>query len=299
MDYTFGDITVACTNTDRVLFPDSGITKGEMLAYYHDIAPLMVPELRGRALSVVRFTKGIDKGGFFQKHYQKHFPPWLDKVELGTKTRVVYPVVDNAAGLVYMANQGSIDFHICTNRKGSLDRPDQVVFDLDPPEGNFELVRKTALLLGELLLELGLPRFVKTTGGKGLHVVSPLDGKARYDDVNGLCQRVAKLLSTRHPEIITTEFYKKDRKGRLFFDTMRNAPGATFVTAYSLRGRPNAPVSAPIEWSEIDDPAMRPDVFHLRVMRARLDHRGDPWRALRAREGSVAGAVAALRHLEG
>ncbi|HEV7558927.1 MAG TPA: hypothetical protein VGO00_25820, partial [Kofleriaceae bacterium] len=127
----------------------------------------------------------------------------------------------------------------------------------------------------------------------------PLDGKARYAEVNDLCQRVAKLLSTRHPETITTEFYKKDRKGRLFFDTMRNAPGATFVAAYSLRGRPNAPVSAPIEWREIDDPAMRPDVFHLRVMRARLDRCGDPWRALRVREGSVAGAVAALRHLEG
>jgi bifunctional non-homologous end joining protein LigD len=247
----------------------------------------------------VRFTKGVDKGGFFQKHYQKHFPAWLDKVELGSKTRVTYPIVDNAAGLVYMANQGSIDFHIITSRKGSLIKPDEIVFDLDPPEGKFELVRQTARLLGDLLLELGLPRFIKTTGGKGLHIVSPLDRAAGFDEVNGLCGRIAKLLSARHPDIITTEFYKKDRKGRLYFDTGRNVMGATFVTAYSLRGRPNAPVSAPIEWAELDDPAMRPDAFHLRVMRARLDKHGDPWRALRAREGSIAGAAAALRHLEG
>ena len=246
----------------------------------------------------MRYTKGIDKGGFFQKHYQKHFPAWLDKLEWDGKTTVVYPIVDDAAGLVYLANQGSIDFHICTSRKGSLHRPDEIVFDLDPPEGNFELVRQTARLLGELLLELGLPRFVKTTGGKGLHVVSPLEREAGFDGVNELCGRIATLLAKRHPDLITTEFYKKDRKGRLYFDTGRNVPGATFVTVYSLRGRPGAPVSAPIEWAELDDPAIRPETFHLRVMRERLDRVGDLWSALRAREGSVTNALQALRHLE-
>jgi bifunctional non-homologous end joining protein LigD len=298
VEYTFGDITVACTNVDRVMFPDVGITKREMLAYYADVAPVMVPELRGRPLSVERFTKGVDKGGFFQKHYQKHFPAWLDKVELGTKTQVVYPIVDTAAGLVYMANQGSVAFHIWTSRRDTPFHPDLIVFDLDPPDGKLELVRQTAVYLGELLLELNLPRFLKATGGKGLHVVSPLDGTAGADEVVSLCNRIAAVMCKRHPELVTTEFYKKDRKGRLFFDTMRNAPGATFVAAYSLRGRPGAPVSAPLEWSELDDPAMRPDGFKLRDIRARLDRIGDPWRDLRAREGSIAGAAAALAHLE-
>jgi bifunctional non-homologous end joining protein LigD len=297
VEYRFGDITVACTNVDRVMFPDSGITKRELLAYYHDIAGVMVPELRGRPLTVERFTKGIDKGGFFQKHAQKHFPPWIDRVTAGTKTVVDYPICDTPAGLVYFANQGSIAFHVWTSRKEQLTRPDLVVFDLDPPDGKFELVRRCARILGDLLAEIGLPAFVKTTGSKGLHVVTPIDGKASFDDAIALCNGVAGVVTRRHPELFTTEFYKKDRKGRLYFDIMRNAPGATFIAAYSVRGRPGAPVSAPIEWSELDDPALRPDGFRLRELRTRLEAKGDPWARLREREGSVAAATAAVATL--
>ena len=157
MEFAFGDITVAGTHVDRVMFPADGITKGELLTYYRDVADLMVPELRGRPVTVVRYTKGIDQGGFFQKHYQKHFPAWLDRVAAGSKTRVEYPIVDDAAGLVYLANQGAIELHVWTSRKDALDRPDMVVFDLDPPEGRFDLVRQAALLLRALFDQLGLP----------------------------------------------------------------------------------------------------------------------------------------------
>ncbi|MBC7977661.1 MAG: hypothetical protein H7138_22010, partial [Myxococcales bacterium] len=189
-EYRFGDITVACTNTDRVMFPADGITKGELLAYYHDVAPLMVPELRGRPLSVVRYTKGIDQKGFFQKHYQKHFPAWLDQVTAGSKTRVAYPIVDDAAGLVYLANQGSIELHVWTSRKAALDRPDLLVVDLDPPEGGFDQARAAARWVHALCDQLGLPAFVKTTGSKGLHVVVPLDGAAGFDEVGSLAMRM-------------------------------------------------------------------------------------------------------------
>lgn len=297
MEYVFGDLTIACTNVDRVMFPADGITKGELLAYYRDVAELMVPELRGRPLSVVRYTKGIDRGGFFQKHYQKHFPAWLDHVEAGSKTRVDYPIVDTPAGVVYMANQGSIEFHVWTSRKDALERPDMLVFDLDPPEGRFDLVRRAAHALRELLEPIGLPAFVKTTGSKGLHVIAPLDDTATFDEVAALTTQLGALMCRRHPDILTMEFYKKDRKGRLFVDVMRNAIGATLVAPYSLRGKPGAPVSAPIEWSDVDDPALRADGFRLRDVRASLDRRGDPWHKLRVAPGSVATAQRALDQL--
>jgi bifunctional non-homologous end joining protein LigD len=322
VEYVFGDITVACSNVDRVVFPGDGITKGEVIAYYHDVAPLIVPELQGRPLTVVRYTKGIDRGGFFQKHSQKHFPAWLDRVAAGSKTVVEYPVIDSAAGLVYMANQGAIELHVWTSRKDAvergepgggdpddsaggtggeaprgIDRPDLLVLDLDPPDGRFDLARRAAGLARAVLDQIGLPAFVKLTGGKGLHVIAPLDDGATFHEVGELAVRIGALLCRRHPELLTMEFYKKDRRGRLFVDVMRNGIGATLVAPYSLRGRPGAPVSAPIAWNELDDPALCADGIRLRDLRARLDRRGDPWHALRARAGVVSAAHRALAAL--
>lgn len=296
MELVFGDVTVKCTNTDRIVFPDAGITKGEVISYYRDVADVMLPELRHRPLTIERFTKGIDKGGFFQKHAQKHYPAWIERVELGVKTRVVYPLCNTPADLVYFVNQGGFVLHVWTSRADAPSHPDELVFDLDPPEGGFELVRRTARILHDLLDELGLGAFVKTTGSKGLHVIAPLDGAAPFDEVSALSNQIAALLVRRHPELVTTEFYKKDRKGRLFLDTLRNAYGATVVAPYSLRGRPGAPVAAPIEWEELDD--IRPDGIGLRDVRARLDELGDPWSNLRARPGSIQTAAAALATLD-
>lgn len=294
VEYVLDGITVALTNTDRVMFPDAGITKGDVLAYYRDIAPCMLPELRDRALTLERFTKGVDAGGFFQKHAQKHYPAWIRRVELGGKTRVTYPICDSAAALVYFANQGGIAMHVWTSRAATPHHPDLLVFDLDPPDGRFDLVRTAARMLRELFAPLDLPAFVKTTGSKGVHVVAPLDGRATFGEVAALGDRIAALLCRRAPDLFTQEFYKKDRKGRLYLDTMRNAPGATIIAPYSLRGRPGAPLSAPITWDELDDDALRADGVTLRTIRARLDTIGDPWRELRARVGSIAAAAAAL-----
>jgi bifunctional non-homologous end joining protein LigD len=280
------------THADRVIA--EGFTKGDVVAYYADVAEVMLPELRRRPLTMERFTKGIAAGGFFQKHAQKHYPPSIDRIALGGKTKVTYPICDTREALVYFANQGGIAFHIWTSRAETPASPDVLVFDLDPPDGGFEMVRVTARLLDKTLGELELPAFVKTTGSKGLHVCAPLDGKSKFDVVEKLVAGIATRLCTQYPELVTTEFYKKDRKGRLFLDTMRNAPGATFVTAYSLRGKPHLPVSAPIAWAEVDDDKLRPDQFTLRDLRKRLDKRGDPWAKFRAREGSAKAAFARL-----
>jgi bifunctional non-homologous end joining protein LigD len=294
-EYTFGDITVACTNVDRVIFPDCGVTKGDMLDYYADVAEVMVPHLRERALTIERFTKGVDKGGFFQKHYQKHFPAWLEKVETHGKTPVVFPVVNDAAGLVYIANQGGVAFHVGTSRITSFENPDFVVFDLDPPEGRFDLVRRAASAVRRLMDRLELVAFVKTSGSKGLHVVVPVDGSATYEDINAFCKLVATRLCEKHADIFTTEFYKKDRGGRLFLDTLRNGMGATVVVPWSLRGKKGAPVAAPITWDEVDDPELAPNGITIRDVRARLDEGGDPWAEIHDVGGSVANAIAELQ----
>jgi bifunctional non-homologous end joining protein LigD len=291
--YRFGDVTVACTNVDRVVFPEAGITKGDILSYYRDVASSMVPELARRPLTLERFTKGIAGGGFFQKHWQKHFPSWIDRVEVRGKTRVVYPICNDAASLVYFANQGAIALHVTTARADALDDPDLIVFDLDPPDDGFELARRVAHLLHDRLSALSLPCFVKTSGSKGLHVVCPI-APTPYADVSRLCGAITKQLLDRHPDLITIEFYKKDRGGRLFLDTMRNGFGATVVAPYSLRGRPHAPVSCPIPWSELDDPALTASSLTLRTVLDRLDAWGDPWHELRATVGSVAAALARL-----
>lgn len=297
LEYVFGDITVTCTNVDRIMFPDSGIKKSEVIQYYFSVADFMLPEIDQRPISVERYTKGIDSSGFFQKHYQKHYPAWLDREELGAKTRVVYPIVDSTAGLVYLANQGSIAFHIWPSRREHPEYPDLLVFDLDPPEGRFDLVRETALILRELFDELELPAFVKTTGSKGLHVVVPLDGRSTFGEVSQFCNKVAKLLCARHPDKVTQEFYKKDRKGRLFLDTLRNALGATLIAPWSLRGRPGAPISMPIGWEEVEDPALAANGFKLRDVKQRIDRRGNPWDKLRSHVASIDDADAALDSL--
>lgn len=282
------------SNVGRLVFPADGITKGDVIAYYRDIAELMLPELRRRPLTIERFTGSIDSGGFYQKHAQKHYPPWIERIELGGKTRVAYPLCDSTDALVYFANQGVITFHVMTCRAEAPLHPDEIVFDLDPPDDGFELVRTVARLLHDLLASLELPTFVKTTGSKGLHIVVPLDGAGAFDVVGDLGAAIAAHVCRAHPDLVTTEFYKADRRGRLFLDTMRNAPGSTVVAPYSLRPRAGAPLSAPIAWRDVDDPALRPDGIRLRELRARLDAHGDPWRDLRARLGSASAALAAL-----
>jgi bifunctional non-homologous end joining protein LigD len=287
--------TIECTSTDRIVFPDVGVTKGDVIEYYSDMADVMLPELRDRPLSMERFTKGLEGGGFFQKHVQKHYPAWIDRTTLRHKTVVTYPVCNSAAALVYFANQGALALHVTTSRVATPEKPDIIVFDLDPPEGGFEMVRKTALIVRDALKAVGLPAFVKTTGSKGLHVVSPLDGKDDFETVSALGHELGKQLETEHPDLITFEFYKKDRKGRLYFDVMRNAPGATFVAPYSLRGKPTAPVSAPIEWDELSDKSLRADKLTLQNVREHLAKHGDPWKGLRKKLGSATKALSKLR----
>jgi bifunctional non-homologous end joining protein LigD len=286
------------THPDKILFPDDGITKGELAAYYAAVAAAMVPHLRGRPVTMERFPAGIGEPGFLQKNVARGFPAWLERIEVGKKGGSVHHVVVNdARALQWVANQNCITPHVWTSRAPRLMRPDLCVFDLDPPADDPGAVRQAALDLRALLEELGLPSWVKTSGSKGFHIVVPLDAKAGFGDVAGFAHAVAAVLVARRPDALTQEFSKKDRGGRILVDTGRNGYGATFAAVYAVRARAGAPVSAPCTWEEIERGEVGPRSFTLKTVPARLEAIGDLWGDLRRRGRSIGRAAARLRTL--
>jgi bifunctional non-homologous end joining protein LigD len=276
----FGRLTVVLSNTEKVFFPDDGITKGEVIGYYHEIAEQMLPYLRGRPIAMARYPDGIDGELIFQKNVPSYFPGWVRTVEIKKEGGTVRHVVcDNAATLVYLANQGCIELHTCLSRADRIDSPDQVVFDLDPPAASqFPLACRTAMRLRELVEgRLGLTAYVRTTGGKGLHIHLPLDRRAGFGDVRGFARAVAQRLEHEYPAELTTEQRKDARSGRLFIDILRNAYAQTVVAPYAVRARPGAPVATPLHWDELTDAALAPRRFTIRTIGNRLDAYADPW----------------------
>ena len=295
--------TAAITHPEKVLFPDSGITKGELCAYYDAIAPLMLPHISGRPITMERYPAGIDKKGFIQKDVSKGFPAWLERVAVdkrGAKAAgsVHYPLARDERSLLWLANQNSVTPHVWTARVPKLHQPDLCVFDLDPPgdEGQ-EVLRAAALAVRDLLAELGLPSFVKTSGSKGFHIVVPLDGQDDFDVVWRFAHGAGAVLVKRHPDTLTQEFIKADRGGRIFVDTGRNGPGATFAAVYAVRPKPGAPVSAPCTWDEVERAAVAPRSFTLRTMRDRIGEAGDLWQGIERDQRSLQGPLSALEQM--
>lgn len=284
------------THPEKVLFPADGITKGDLAAYYEAIAPVMIPHLAHRPITMERFPAGIDKKGFIQKDVSKGFPAWLERVEVPKKDGTVnHPVVTDTRSLLWIANQNCITPHVWTSRAPDLYHPDVCVFDLDPSEQNTATLRDAALRLRDLLEELGLPSWVKTSGSKGFHIVVPLDGKLETGDVANFAHAVGTRLVSRDPGKLTQEFHKKDRGRRILIDTGRNGYSATFAAAYAVRAKPGAPVSAPCTWEEIERREVEPQTFTLLDMADRIDAVGDLWAGMRRRKRSLTRAIAALR----
>jgi bifunctional non-homologous end joining protein LigD len=278
------------SHADRIVFPDAGITKGEVVGYYEAIGPTMLPHVAGRPLTLQRFPKGITAKGFMQKNAPDHFPPTIGRIEVPKQDGVtVYPVVTEAHSLPYLANQGTITFHVWSTTVDHLETPDRIVFDLDPDEGDLAGVRRAASLVKELLEDLGLDCVPVATGSKGYHVVAPVAPTIDYEQVSHATQAAATLLAQRHEDLLTVEFRKTNRRGRVFVDWLRNHGGATSVAPWSLRPRPGAPVAVPLAWDELAGTA--PDAVHLRD----LDHRrGDPLVALMDDPPDATDAVAAI-----
>ena len=269
------------THPEKVLFPDDGITKGELAAYYDLVTDVMLPHLRGRPITMERFPSGIDKKGFLQKDVVKGFPEWLKRVEAPKKGGTVhYVLADDHRSLQWLANQNTITMHVWPSRAPHIERPDVCVFDLDPSRDEPEVLRDAALALRDLLLEHDVKSWVKTSGSKGFHIVTRLAPKATFGDSSHFADLVANILVQRKPKQLTLEFSKADRKGRILIDTGRNRQGATFAAAYTVRAKPGAPVSAPCTWEEVERGDAQPQTFTLRSMPARLAKVGDLWRDL-------------------
>jgi bifunctional non-homologous end joining protein LigD len=286
------------THPEKVLFPDDGITKGELAAYYEAIAPYMLPHICGRPVTMERYHRGIGGAGFFQKDVVKGFPEWLERVEVPKKDGVVHhPVVCDARSLLWLANQNCITPHVWVSRREKLFQPDICVFDLDPSEDRPDDLRRAAFLLRDLLAELGLKSWVKTSGSKGLHIVAPLDAKHDYGEVARFTHHTGRLLVTRAPDLLTQEFAKADRGGRILVDTGRNAYSATFAAAYAVRAKPGAPVSAPCTWEEVESGAASPRAFTLRSMAARAASAGDLWQTMLEERQSLKHPIDRLKRL--
>ena len=252
---------VEITRPDKVLFPDDGITKRDLVGYYRKVAPLILPHLKDRPLTLERYPDGIGAEKIMQKSASKYFPEWIETVTLPKKGGSVKHVVCNDADtLAYLANQAAITLHISTARRDKPDQPDQVVFDLDPSTDDFEPVRRAAAELRGMLKDAWL----KTSGSRGLHVIAPLKRGKSYGEVHAMAHAIARDLVKAAPGERTLEFAKKDRGDRVFIDVNRNAYAQTYAVAYTVRARPGAPISMPIEWKDLDNPRLRPDGFRLK-----------------------------------
>jgi bifunctional non-homologous end joining protein LigD len=288
------------THPEKVLFPDDGITKGELAAHYEAIAPAMLPHIRARPVTMERYPKGIGEKGFMHKDVSRGFPEWLERVELPKKGGTVhYALIVDTRSLLWVTNQNTITPHVFITRVPDLYAPDVCVFDLDPSVDDPEMLRNAALGLRDFLEELGLRSWVKTSGSKGYHIVLSLDGEAHMGEVAHFAHAVGTLMVKRYPDQLTQEFSKADRGRRILVDTGRNGYSATFAAAYAVRPKPGAPVSAPCTWDEVARGTATPQAFTLRNMAARMSAVGDLWEDMPKRRQSLMRAIAKLQRIAG
>lgn len=282
-----GRRTVEIGNPGKVLFPDAGLTKRELAEYYRRVADTLLPHVRDRPLTMHRLPDGIDGDDFYQKDVPDHFPDWIRTEEVETKGNETLRqlVADDAATLVYLADQACITPHAWLSRIGRLHRPDRMVFDFDPPEGAdarevFGEVRWAARRVRALLDEVGLAPFVQTSGSRGLHVHVPLGGDVDFDRTRAFARALAELLERRHPERLTTRQRKKRRGDRIYLDVARNAYGQTAVVPYAVRALPGAPVATPLTWDELGRADLHPRRYTVQNLFRRLGAADDPWKGM-------------------
>ncbi|MDE2483355.1 MAG: non-homologous end-joining DNA ligase [bacterium] len=286
-----GRRTLALSNLDKVLYPRDGYTKRDVIAYYRTVAPYIVPHLRQRPLTLQRYPDGIDAGSFFEKHVPKGAPEWIERVTLaspeGAHARTTYLLCNDVAALAYLANLAALVLHVWTSRIERIDEPDVLFFDLDPGERcTIGTLARAALAMREVLASIALDALVKTSGGTGLHVVVPLAPGHGYDRAKLFAEAVAKRLAADDPKRMTIErsLSKRDPHA-VYLDYLQVGRGKTMVAPYSLRARDGAPVSTPLDWSEVEAYARKraglpADVFaahDLRRTTARLERDGDRW----------------------
>jgi bifunctional non-homologous end joining protein LigD len=289
---------VELSSTDKLLFPNDGISKGELIEYYRRVSRHLLRHGENRPLTLHRFPDGIGKDGFYQQQKSDYFPGWIETCRTpragDSREEVEHVLCNDTATLVYLANQATIALHGWNARAPRFDVPDQLVFDLDPPSDDFDAVRRAARRVAELMQSLGMNPYVMTTGSRGLHVVAPLRADSSFEIVRDTARRMAALLAARHDDELTVEQRKNKRLGRLYLDMSRNAYGQTRVLPYSVRALEGAPVATPLDLSEIDNPRLTPRNWCTRNLFRRLGQKGDPWSDFKRRATRIDTAARAL-----
>ncbi len=283
------------TRLDKVLFPESGVTKGDLVDYYDRIAEIALPHWRERALTMQRFPDGIASGGFYEKEAPAYFPDWIERAVLPKQDgETTYVVANDRATFVYLANQACVTPHLALARRDRPHHPDRLIFDLDPSDDDFAKVQATAAALKDLLDEIDLPSFVQTTGSRGLHVIVPLDRSADFDAARAFAHDVADRLAESQPKLMTTAMRKDARGDRVFLDYLRNAYGQTAVAPYAVRALEGAPVATPLRWRDAGDSDLTPGKYTIRNIFRRLGQTVDPWAAIADHSVAVTDAAERL-----
>jgi bifunctional non-homologous end joining protein LigD len=289
------------SNLDKPFWPDEGITKGDLLQYYQAVADVLVPHLKERPFTMRRYPDGAYGKAFFQKDAPKHMPEWIPRYRAlvstreksGAKKWVEFPLVNDELALLWMVNMGCIDMNTWYSRIDKPDRPDFVLFDLDPtPEVPWTQTVEVALILKQLLDALELESFPKTSGGKGFHVLVPIDRRSTFEDTRRFAEHVAGAIARTHPTLATTEWSKAKRRGVLI-DANQNGEGKTIASAYSVRPRPGAPVSTPLTWDEVND-KLNPSIYTMAVVLERVRQHGDLYAGVLTTRQSLAKALKSL-----
>ncbi len=295
-----GGRSLSLSNLDKLFWPEEGITKGDLVDYYRDVAPVLVPHLRGRPFTMRRYPDGAFGKAFFQKDAPSHMPDWIKRYRTvvtprtGGEREIELPVVDDELALLWMANMGCIDMNPWYSRVDKPDRPDFVLFDLDPtPEVPYAQTVEVALILKGLLDGIGLQSFPKTSGGKGFHVLVPLDRRSSYDDSRAFAEHVAGVIAAAYPKLATTAWSKAKRRGVLI-DANQNGMGKTIASVYSVRPHPGAPVSTPLAWDEVT-PELDPAAFTMGAVLDRVTRHGDRFEEVLKTRQSLSKALRELR----
>ena len=290
---------ITLTHKDKVLFPKFGITKKQVFNYYENIANTMLPYLKDRPLTMQRFPKGIGDEGFFQKNAPDYFPEWILKIQVKKMDGWVNQIVCNSREtLLYLVNQYVLTFHVALSKVEKIDYPDKLIFDIDPPKGNFKLAIKAAKALRQLLEEkLELKAYVMTSGSKGLHIAVPLKGGQNFDEVRNFAKLVANYICANNPTEFTTTIRKDKREGRLYIDFLRNSYAQTSVAPFSIRAFENAPVATPLYWDELNDPKLNAQYYTIDTIFKRLEIVGNPWEGFEQNAKDYSNALKLLEQL--
>lgn len=279
---------IEVSNLDKVLFPKSGITKGDLIHYYQGIASLALPLYKNRPLTMQRCPDGIHHQNFMQKEIPDYFPSWIDQIELSKKNGCVrHVLVNKKATFVYLANQACITFHLGLSAVDKIDYPHYLLFDLDPSSEDLSLLKNVAMRVKDLCDSLGLTSFIQTTGSRGFHIYIPLKRELPFEQVHIFAKDFASYLAQQYPDEITIELSKEKRDSKVFIDYVRNAYGLHAVAPYSVRTKENAPIATPLHWDELKKKDLSSQSYTIKNIFKRLAKVDDPWKNILNTQNSL------------